>query len=58
MSYKDSITYEGDNENTEEDPEGVAEDVHEDDGDQGDAKITLTLPFLTLPSTQNLQTRK
>ena len=53
-----SLTYKRDHEDSEEDPKGVTEDVHEDDGDQGDAKIALALSSLTLSSTQNLETKK
>ena len=47
------LTYEHDNEDAKEDPEDVAEDVHHDDGDEGDGKAQLPLSLLTLSTAQN-----
>ena len=44
------LTYEHNNEDAKEDPEDVAEDVHEDDGYESDGKAHLPLPLLTLTS--------
>ena len=35
-------------------PEAVAEDVHEDDGDEGDSEAELTLSLLALLPAQHL----
>ena len=48
------LTYEHDNEDAKEDPEDVAEDVHHDDGDEGDGKAHLPLALLALATAQNL----
>ena len=48
------LTYEHDNEDAKEDPEDVAEDVHHDNGDEGDGKAHLPLSLLTLSTAQNL----
>ena len=50
----DDLTYERHHEDTEEDPEGVAEDVHHHDGEQGHRQVELTLSLVILAATQNL----
>ena len=44
------LTYEHDNEDAKEDPEDVAEDVHEHNGDESDGQAHLPLTLLTLSS--------
>ena len=45
-------TYESDNKDAEEDPEGVADDVHEDDGGKSEGKAHLPKPLATLSTTE------
>ena len=47
-------TYESYNKDTEEDPEGVADDVHEDDGGEGDGKAHLSQPLTTLSPAEDV----
>ena len=48
------LTNKSDDKHAEEDPEDVAEDVHEDDGDEGDGEAGLALSLLALSSTEDL----
>ena len=52
------LTNQGYNENTKKDTESIAEDVHEDDGDEGDCQVELTLPLLAASATQDLKNKK
>ena len=45
-------TYESDNKDAEEDPEGVADDVHEDDGGKSEGKAHLPKPLATLSTAE------
>ena len=47
-------TYESDNKDAEEDPEGVADDVHEDDGGEGDGEAHLSQPLATLSPAEDV----
>ena len=47
-------TYESYNKDTEEDPEGVADDVHEDDRGEGDGKAHLSQPLTTLSPAEDV----
>ena len=49
------LTYKRDYQDAEKNPERIAKNVHEDNRDQGDAEIALTLPPLALLATQNLE---
>ena len=49
------LTYKRDYQDTKENPERITENMHEDNRDQGDAEIALTLPSFALLATQNLQ---
>ena len=51
---EDQLTNERHHEDTEEDPEGVAEDVHHHDGEQGHRQVGLTPPLVILTTTQDL----
>ena len=53
-AFNDDLTYECHHEDTEEDPEGVAEDVHHHDGEQGHRQVGLTPPLVILTTTQDL----
>ena len=53
--FNDELTYECNHQDAEEDPEGVTEDVHHHDGEQGHGQVGLTLPLVTLAAAQNLQ---
>ena len=53
-AFNDDLTYERHHEDTEEDPEGVAEDVHHHDGEQGHRQVGLTPPLVILTTTQDL----
>ena len=52
------FTYKGHYQDSEEDPQSIAENVHEDNRDQSYTKIALTLPPLALLTAQNLKTWK
>ena len=57
ITYKaldDGLTYERHHEDTEEDPEGVTEDVHHHDGEQGHRQVCLTTPLVILTTAQDL----
>ena len=56
--FIDELTYERHHEDTEEDPEGIAEDVHHHDGEQGHGQVGLALPLVTLAAAQDLQSRE
>ena len=45
-------THQDDDQEAQEDPEDVAEDVHEDDGEEGDGQARLTPPLLALHTQQ------
>ena len=47
-------TYESDNKDAEEDPEGVADDVHEDDGGKSEGKAHLSQPLTTLSPAEDV----
>ena len=50
------LTYKSNDQNSEENPEGVTEDVHQDDGDESDGEVELTPPLLILTATEDLNT--
>ena len=54
VKMKCALTYKRHHKDPEEDPERVADDVHEDDGDEGHRQVELTLPLLAPPPAQNL----
>ena len=48
------LTDECDYEDAEDDPEDVAEDVHDHDGEESHRQVELALTLLVLPPAQNL----
>ena len=55
---KSALTYKRHHQDPEEHPERVADDVHEDDGDESHRQVELTLPLLAPPPAQNLKTEQ
>ena len=49
-----SVTDKGHHQDSQDDPEGVTKEVHEDDGEEGDGQVKLRSSFLILASTENL----
>ena len=49
------LTYKRYNEDAEEDPKGVAEDVHHHNGEQRHRQVKLALPLLILAAAQDLK---
>ena len=47
-------TYKSYNKDAEEDPEGIADDVHEDDGGEGDGEAHLSQPLTTLSPAEDV----
>ena len=58
VKMKSALTYKRHHQDPEEHPERVADDVHEDDGDEGHRQVELTLPLLAPPPAQNLNTEQ
>ena len=52
--YQEILTDECDYEDAEDDPEDVAEDVHDHDGEESHRQVELALSLLVLPPAQNL----
>ena len=55
IQIEDQLTNERHHEYSEEDPEGVTEDVDHHDGEQRHGQVGLTLPLVTLAAAQDLQ---
>ena len=51
------LTYKSNYQNTQKDPKSITENVHEDYGDESDAKSTFTLSLFALLAAQELKIR-
>ena len=48
------LTDKGHHQDSQDDPEGITKEVHENDREEGDGQVKLRPPFLILASTENL----
>ena len=48
------LTDKGHHQDSQDDPEGITKEVHENDREKGDGQVKLRSPFLILASTENL----